>query len=275
MGFLKPINGLFHSAGRQIINGVDKADQKLIRVAMNLMALKTKSPAPIHPKNLVQKQAELQWFNRAITGGPLKVLDLGAGSGGVSVAIAKTGAWVTALERDPKSIEVIKSQRQKLDDPARVEPVEADLENTPYPIESGVYDVVISFNIIEHLYNRSGHLAEINRALKPGGKLVITGPNRATTWKKIRGSFGLSMLADEDHKIEYTRDEFLAELASAGLTRVVFEELVVVDAPISGIIDMLGPISLELWRRTSNLKLWLARKFPKETTGFLLIVEKP
>jgi SAM-dependent methyltransferase len=43
--------------------------------------------------------------------------------------------------------------------------------------KSDTFDVVISFQVIEHIKNDSFYLEEIRRILKPGGKAYITTPN--------------------------------------------------------------------------------------------------
>lgn len=48
------------------------------------------------------------------------------------------------------------------------------------PLASSTVDVVTSFQVIEHLWDQAGFLAECRRVLRPGGRLVITTPNRLT-----------------------------------------------------------------------------------------------
>ena len=44
-------------------------------------------------------------------------------------------------------------------------------------VDSNTIDVVITFQVIEHIKNDGDFLSEINRVLKPGGKLIMTTPN--------------------------------------------------------------------------------------------------
>jgi SAM-dependent methyltransferase len=46
-------------------------------------------------------------------------------------------------------------------------------------IGDNVYDVVVSFQVIEHIHNDLLYLKEIHRVLKPGGIAVLTTPNRS------------------------------------------------------------------------------------------------
>ncbi len=45
-------------------------------------------------------------------------------------------------------------------------------------LASGSVDFVVSFQVIEHIEDDSKFLQEIHRVLKPGGKLIMTTPNR-------------------------------------------------------------------------------------------------
>lgn len=51
----------------------------------------------------------------------------------------------------------------------------ADL-NSELPMKSNQYDSVISFSVLEHLYNPQSFLTEAFRVLKPGGNLVMQVP---------------------------------------------------------------------------------------------------
>lgn len=48
----------------------------------------------------------------------------------------------------------------------------------PLPFADNTYDVVISFQVIEHIQDDKLFLSEIHRVLKPGGVALITTPNR-------------------------------------------------------------------------------------------------
>ena len=51
-------------------------------------------------------------------------------------------------------------------------------EGGPIPLPDGSADVVTSFTVLEHVPDEQAALAEMRRILRPGGKLIITVPNR-------------------------------------------------------------------------------------------------
>jgi SAM-dependent methyltransferase len=48
------------------------------------------------------------------------------------------------------------------------------------PLRDGSVDVVANLQVIEHLWDQEGFLAECRRVLRPGGTLIVTTPNRLT-----------------------------------------------------------------------------------------------
>lgn len=48
------------------------------------------------------------------------------------------------------------------------------------PVRNSTVDVVANLQVIEHLWDQKGFLAECHRVLRPGGRLLITTPNRLT-----------------------------------------------------------------------------------------------
>jgi demethylmenaquinone methyltransferase/2-methoxy-6-polyprenyl-1,4-benzoquinol methylase len=97
-----------------------------------------------------------------------RVLDVAAGTGTSSVAIAKGGAHVVAADFSPGMIEV--GSKRHADNPF-VEFVQADATKLPFDDES--FDAVtISFGL-RNVADPRGAIDEFIRVTKPGGRLVI------------------------------------------------------------------------------------------------------
>jgi 2-polyprenyl-3-methyl-5-hydroxy-6-metoxy-1,4-benzoquinol methylase len=104
----------------------------------------------------------------------LKILDLGCGLGGLSVALALRGVVVTSFDFNLAycNITRLRGQRYGL----KLDPVNGAGENLPFP--ESYFDVVICMDVLEHVQNPEKLLAEISRTLKPAGLAYITAINR-------------------------------------------------------------------------------------------------
>jgi SAM-dependent methyltransferase len=93
------------------------------------------------------------------------IVDVPAGQGLMSLEFKRRGAKVIALDLYPEKI-----------NPDVDERLFADM-NSRFPIADGVADIVICQEGIEHVPNQMGLMEELNRVLKPHGKLIITSPS--------------------------------------------------------------------------------------------------
>jgi SAM-dependent methyltransferase len=100
------------------------------------------------------------------------VLEAGCGEGYGAGLIAQRAARVVALDYDePTTAHVAR-------DYPEVGTVRGNLAYLP--LRSSTVDVVANFQVLEHLWDQDGFLAECRRVLRPGGRLLVTTPNRLT-----------------------------------------------------------------------------------------------
>jgi SAM-dependent methyltransferase len=112
-------------------------------------------------------------------GGPGRILELGCGSGRVTVPLARDGHQVVAVDRSPRMLEQLRSRMASL--PAavatRITPVEGDLRSFEIPDRGAEFRLAIAaFNVLEHLYTRGEVDACLRRVathLAPGGAFVF------------------------------------------------------------------------------------------------------
>ncbi len=100
------------------------------------------------------------------------VLEAGCGEGYGAGLISGSAHRVIALDYDEPTTGHVARRY-----PA-VRVLRANLASLP--ITSGSIDVVANFQVIEHLRDQEGFLAECHRVLRPGGRLLVTTPNRLT-----------------------------------------------------------------------------------------------
>ena len=105
---------------------------------------------------------------------PRLVVDVGCGYGALATTIALlTEARVVGLDVLEQRAKAVRDRPQAKGRVAvGIANVEAGL-----PIRSGVADLVIASEIIEHLHDPARLFAEARRVLQPGGRLVMTTPN--------------------------------------------------------------------------------------------------
>jgi SAM-dependent methyltransferase len=100
------------------------------------------------------------------------VLEAGCGEGYGADLLAEVAARVVALDYEPLTTEHVRARYPRLD------VLRGNLATLP--MASASIDVIANFQVIEHLWDQTGFLAECARVLRPGGTLLLTTPNRIT-----------------------------------------------------------------------------------------------
>ena len=150
-----------------------------------------------------------------------KVVDLGAQPLILSCALAKAGYKVTAVDIEPDKYKAILSEYN-------VEVVQSDLEKgLNLPDEN--FDCAVLTEVIEHInpYKVNIMLSEVNRVLKMGKALILTTPNIASLFRRIKLLIGKQPIY-KHHVKEWTMEELLELLANNGF-KVIFNNYVAVN----------------------------------------------
>ncbi len=101
------------------------------------------------------------------TGGKVSLLDIGCGPGNL-LSIANDRGWsATGLEISHWAVETGRKSGLTI--------IENSLEDARFPDAS--FDVISMFDVLEHLSEPKGYIAEIFRILRPGGVVVAETPN--------------------------------------------------------------------------------------------------
>jgi SAM-dependent methyltransferase len=108
--------------------------------------------------------------------GAQRILELGAGTGRVTIPLARDGRSVVALDQSPAMLARLRQRAERLPGSAasRITPVTGDLRSFAV---SGRFPLVIAaFNVLEHLYTRGEVAACLQRIaahLAPGGAFAF------------------------------------------------------------------------------------------------------
>lgn len=103
----------------------------------------------------------------------IKFLDIGCGGGLVSEGLSKLGAEVTGIDFVKENIEVAKLHAKK--NKLRINYFVKDFEKE---IIISKYDVIIIFEVLEHLNDWESFIKKISNNLKKNGTLIISTINR-------------------------------------------------------------------------------------------------
>jgi len=138
------------------------------------------------------------------------VMDLDAQPFILSCALKLMGYKVIAYDYDADPyLDIAKAYNVKV--------VKCDLERDRIDTEDGSVDCAVFSEVIEHInpYYINHALSEINRVLKVGGKLIVTTPNIASLFRRLKLLLGKQPVY-RLHVKEYTKNEVEELLRNSG-----------------------------------------------------------
>lgn len=126
--------------------------------------------------------ARVAFIRRAVTQGlgredltGLRALDVGCGGGLLAEPLARLGTHVTGTDLEPSSIDTARAH-------AATQGLTIDYRVGGLPDALSVpgrsYDLVIASEVIEHVEDPVGFVADLVRQVKPGGLVILTTLNR-------------------------------------------------------------------------------------------------
>jgi SAM-dependent methyltransferase len=124
-----------------------------------------------------RRRADVSFYREiARRRGADRVLDLGAGTGRVTVPLARDGRQVVAIDRSAAMLARLRERIARLPaaTAARITPVLGDLRS--FSVGGRFPLAIAAFNVLEHLYTRgevTACLQQIAAHLEPGGALVF------------------------------------------------------------------------------------------------------
>jgi SAM-dependent methyltransferase len=146
------------------------------------------------------------------------VLDAGSGYS----LLAMAGPWpfqLYACDRDTAAV-------RNMQDQGAACAVVASAESLPYA--PSTFDAVYAGEIVEHLLEPDAALSEWLAVLRPGGRLVLTTPNRLHLIARLQRR---CVVKNPEHLFEYSRTELVAAVRRAG-GRVDHVEGLILPVPV-------------------------------------------
>ena len=162
---------------------------------------------------------------------PVKILDIGAGTGRYSVALSREGFDVTAVELVKHNIEILRAKHEN------VKTWQGDARDLHF-LDNDTFDVTLLFGPMYHLHgeeNKLKALLEARRVTKKGGIIlvayvmneysVISYCFKEHKWAEVAAKGGLSpdfhINATEEDLYDYVRISDIDDLnKKAGLERI-------------------------------------------------------
>jgi SAM-dependent methyltransferase len=169
-------------------------------------------------------------------GTPLRVLDVGGGSGMFAVPLARLGHDVTVVDPSADALATLRRRADTAGAGARVHGLQGDgdLLHEVLPAAGGqeshvAFDLALCHYVLEVVDDPAVTLREISRALRPGGQVSVATANRAgaVLARAVAGHpvEALALLEDRDPaparskpaRRRYTPEDMLALVEGAGL----------------------------------------------------------
>ncbi len=133
------------------------------------------------PQQFGNAEANLRFLEAAGALEPgVDALEIGTGTGGMLQALIGRGLRVRGVEINPALI----AESRKWFGELPVQPV----SGVALPFADASFDLVLSFDVFEHIRDSDAHLREVSRVLRPGGRYLVQTPSKwpNTVFETIR-----------------------------------------------------------------------------------------
>jgi SAM-dependent methyltransferase len=164
--------------------------------------------------------------------GPLDVLDIGGGTGGLAVLVGELGHQVTVVDPSPDALAALDRRAREHD--VEVAGLQGELADLLDVVDPESADLVLCHGVLEVVDDPAAALATLARVVRPGGVLSLLVAQRyaAVVARAMAGHFQQALdLLDpatapgrraDGHQgragRRYTRDELTSLVQEAGLT---------------------------------------------------------
>jgi 2-polyprenyl-3-methyl-5-hydroxy-6-metoxy-1,4-benzoquinol methylase len=152
----------------------------------------------------------------------ISILDLGCGNGSFSNILDQLGYDVVGVEESDSGIAIAKEYYPGC------QFINASIYDLPYDKLESNFDVVISVEVIEHLFDPKQLIRAAKKCVKPGGTIVITTPYHGYWKNLVLALFGkmdshFTVLWDVGHIKFFSVPTLTQLLEIEGLTDIQFQ----------------------------------------------------
>jgi SAM-dependent methyltransferase len=172
------------------------------------------------PQQFGNAEANLRFLEAAGALAPgVDALEIGTGTGGMLHALLARGLRVRGVEINPSLI----AESRRWFGELPVQPV----SGVALPFPDASFDLVLSFDVFEHIRDSDGHLREVSRVLRRGGRYLVQTPSKwpNTIFESIRWK-SLTRWR-EDHCALHTPEQLRRRLETHGFAAQFFDVPVV------------------------------------------------
>jgi SAM-dependent methyltransferase len=158
----------------------------------------------------------IDWAVAATGPAPRNILEIGCGTGFVLQRLRRSypDAFITGTELHPEGLEFA---AERVPDATLLA---MDATSIPFVAD---FDLVGAFDVLEHIERDTEVLRGVHRALKPGGRLIVTVPQHPALWS-----------AEDDralHVRRYVAGDLRTKIEAAGLTPTLVTSFVTLLLP--------------------------------------------
>ena len=175
-----------------------------------------------HPQQFGNLDANLRFIAETGVVTPGRdVLEIGTGTGALLDTLIARGCRARGVELRPELIAAAHQWFGRL-------PIE-QVTGVALPFADASFDVVVSFDVLEHIPDTDAHLDEVSRVLRSGGSYLIQTPNKwmNVVFETIRWRSFTKFR--EDHCSLHTLGELVARLDRHGFAARAYDVPVVND----------------------------------------------
>lgn len=196
-----------------------------------------------------------------------RILDLGCGPGSFLSILGRERPEVQAIGVDIASPQIEFASREiasQFSD-GRIQFQKIDSDTFRLPFDAASFDVVTNIEVIEHIHPHLAYriLEDVQRVLKPAGRLILTTPNYRSAWPFIE--LLLERLSPvkyhAQHINKFTPNSLVKFLETVGFEVLNAETIFTIAPFLAGLSESLAR-SVLTWERLSKFRI-----------GSLLVVE--